>query len=299
MEWNKPVLCDGTWIRPIVEESGYIGSDAAFANIFLLRKKYDIRVCQYKGFLIRYYSGKESRHGYTFPLGKGDVEKALLAIKKDAESLERPLEFCFVTEEQKEILEKVFPGELHFQSDRGDSDYIYDRQELANLSGKAFHKKKNHVSKFKRTYPEYEYVQLGVSNVDDARLVEDAWYYDHLQQEDSSAMFEYGAIKEALENLEELELTGGVIYVNGSPVAMTIASSINKDVSDIHFEKSVGEFSLNGGYAAINQFHVQGMEDVMYVNREEDIGIEGLRKAKESYHPKMLLKKYHGKKIKV
>lgn len=297
MEWNRPELADGTWIRPIVEASGYIGSDASFANIYLLRDKYNTMIADYKGFLVRYYSGEGGRRGYTFPLGKGDVKRALSEIKRDANEHGRPLEFCFVTEEQKKVLENVFPGEFVYESDRGDSDYVYDRQELVNLSGRAFHKKKNHVSKFKRTYPEYEYIQLGISNVEDARLVEDAWYYDHLQDEDSSALFEYGAIKEALENLEELELFGGLIYVNGSPVAMTIASVINKEVCDIHFEKAVGEFALNGGYAAINQFHVRELEGFTLVNREEDIGIEGLRKAKESYHPKMLVKKYSARAI--
>lgn len=298
MEWNIPQLRDGAWVRPIVAESDYMGSDAAFANIYLLRDKYDIKIAEYKGFLMRYYSGRGSRKGYTFPLGKGNPQRAILKIKKEAQEYGRPLEFCFVTEEQKQILEDVLQGELVFTSDRGDSDYIYDKQELSNLSGKAFHKKKNHVSKFIRSYPEYEYVELSAMNAEDAARVEDIWYNEHLSLEDSSALFEYGAIKEALENFEELSLFGGLIYVNGSPVAMTIGSQINEEICDIHFEKSIGDFAYNGGYAAINQFHVRGLSNYVYVNREEDIGIEGLRKAKESYHPKIMLKKYSACAIK-
>ncbi len=89
-----------------------------------------------------------------------------------------------------------------------------------------------------------------------------------------------------------MSLSGGIIYVNDVPVAMTIASYISKDVVDIHFEKCIGEYAFNGGYAAINQMFAQSLKGCPYINREEDINIAGLRKAKESYHPKIMLRKY-------
>lgn len=84
------------------------------------------------------------------------------------------------------MLEEVFPDTFVFESNPGDSDYIYSQEELANLAGKAFHKKKNHFSKFVRTYPEYRFEQIGAANWQDAVLVEDMWYYEHLQEEDES-----------------------------------------------------------------------------------------------------------------
>ena len=129
-------------------------------------------------------------------------------------------------------------------------------------------------------------------NIYDAQKVADAWYYEHLQDEDASQLAEYKAIKEALENFEELGLIGGIIYVNDSPCAMTIASKINENTVDVHFEKAVGEYALNGGYAAINKLFSEKLDGVTWLNREEDIGIEGLRKAKLSYRPKIMLKKY-------
>lgn len=292
LEWSIPEAEDEDWINSCIAVSGTMASDASFANIYLLRNKYSTKISRYKDFIIRKYSGKGARCGYTFPLGKGDVAKALAEIEKDAKECGERLQFAFVTEEQKEVLENAMPARFCYSSDAGDSDYIYLRSELASLSGKAFHKKKNHFSKFVRTYPDYKYYEIGACNIYDAQKVADAWYYEHLQDEDASQLAEYKAIKEALENFEELGLIGGIIYVNDSPCAMTIASKINENTVDVHFEKAVGEYALNGGYAAINKLFSEKLDGATWLNREEDIGIEGLRKAKLSYRPKIMLKKY-------
>ena len=292
LEWSIPEAEDEDWINSCIAVSGTMASDASFANIYLLRNKYSTKISRYKDFIIRKYSGKGARCGYTFPLGRGDVAKALAEIEKDAKECGERLQFAFVTEEQKEVLENAMPARFCYSSDAGDSDYIYLRSELASLSGKAFHKKKNHFSKFVRTYPDYKYYEIGACNIYDAQKVADAWYYEHLQDEDASQLAEYKAIKEALENFEELGLIGGIIYVNDSPCAMTIASKINENTVDVHFEKAVGEYALNGGYAAINKLFSEKLDGVTWLNREEDIGIEGLRKAKLSYRPKIMLKKY-------
>lgn len=292
LEWSIPEAEDEDWINSCIAVSGTMASDASFANIYLLRNKYSTKISRYKDFIIRKYSGKGARCGYTFPLGKGDVAKALAEIEKDAKECGERLQFAFVTEEQKEVLENAMPARFCYSSDAGDSDYIYLRSELASLSGKAFHKKKNHFSKFVRTYPDYKYYEIGACNIYDAQKVADAWYYEHLQDEDASQLAEYKAIKEALDNFEELGLIGGIIYVNDSPCAMTIASKINENTVDVHFEKAVGEYALNGGYAAINKLFSEKLDGVTWLNREEDIGIEGLREAKLSYRPKIMLKKY-------
>lgn len=292
LEWSIPEAEDEDWINSCIAVSGTMASDASFANIYLLRNKYSTKISRYKDFIIRKYSGKGARCGYTFPLGKGDIAKALAEIEKDAKECGECLQFAFITEEQKEVLENAMPARFCYSSDAGDSDYIYLRSELASLSGKAFHKKKNHFSKFVRTYPDYKYYEIGACNIYDAQKVADAWYYEHLQDDDASQLAEYKAIKEALENFEGLGLIGGIIYVNDSPCAMTIASKINENTVDVHFEKAVGEYALNGGYAAINKLFSEKLDGVTWLNREEDIGIEGLRKAKLSYRPKIMLKKY-------
>lgn len=311
LEWLRPQVSDGDRIRDIVAKSGNIGSDCTFANIYLLRDKYDIEICMYKDFLIRRYNGKGARLGYTFPIGEGDINRALEKIEEDAAKRGELLRFAFVTEEQKALLEQLRPGKFKFESDQGDSDYVYLCSELSNLSGKAFHKKKNHFSRFLRTYPSCEFAQIGCGNWDDARLVADMWYNERCgigsdekprndgegnsadgEADKESLAIEYRAICEALDNFDELELKGGVVYVNSKPVAMTIASMVNASVCNVHFEKAVGEYAAAGGYAAINKLFASQLEGVEYINREEDVGIEGLRKAKMSYRPKLMLKKY-------
>ena len=165
LEWSTPSISDGDWIRKIIAESGNMGSDVSFANMYLLREKYDIQICSYRGFLLRHYNGYYGRKGYTFPIGTGSLEKALQALKEDAKKRREPLYFCLLTEEQKQMLEEVFPDTFVFESNPGDSDYIYSQEELANLAGKAFHKKKNHFSKFVRTYPDYKYYDYLGKNV--------------------------------------------------------------------------------------------------------------------------------------
>ena len=225
-------------------------------------------------------------------MGEAKTPSAFVKACEEFKTLDVLFKNTLSTEEQKEVLENAMPARFCYSSDAGDSDYIYLRSELASLSGKAFHKKKNHFSKFVRTYPDYKYYEIGACNIYDAQKVADAWYYEHLQDEDASQLAEYKAIKEALDNFEELGLIGGIIYVNDSPCAMTIASKINENTVDVHFEKAVGEYALNGGYAAINKLFSEKLDGVTWLNREEDIGIEGLRKAKLSYRPKIMLKKY-------
>lgn len=292
LEWAAPRLADGNWVRAIIASTDNMGSDCSFANMYLLRKKYQTELCRYKDFVIRRYHGQGARAGYTFPIGKGDIQKALETISEDAGRRGERLRFAFVTEEQKRLLEEYMPGRFRYSADAKDSDYVYLRRELAELSGRAFHKKKNHFSKFERSYPQYAYVQIGRGNWDDAQNVADRWYYEHGDKADASVRMEYEAVQEALQNFEELELFGGMIYVKERPVAMTVASGINRAAADVHFEKVVGDSAENGGYAAINKLFAAQSAGTEWINREEDLGIEGLRHAKESYHPKMMIKKY-------
>lgn len=298
LKWKEPELSDIEWIKEAVVKSGEMGSDISFVNMYLLRKKYDIEICRYKDFVVRYYNGVGARKGYTFPVGdyraEDDIKKLLFELKEDARLRNCDMQFAFLTETQKELLEKFIPKDFIYENDLGDSDYVYLASDLANLSGKAFHKKKNHVSRFTRTYSDYQYSEIGCNNRDDAALVADMWYYEHLQSESDSQLKEYMAIKEALNYFDRLELKGGVIYVNETPVAMTIASVINNETADIHFEKVIGEYAAFGGYAAINNIFAKQLykSGIKWINREEDIGIEGLRKAKMSYRPKLMIKKY-------
>ena len=308
-------------------DSGYTGSDASFANIFLLRQKYGTQIALQDGFLFRYYNGQGSRRGYAFPLGEGDLPQALAAIEADARDSGRPLEFCLVDEPRAQILRDYFNAKaglngtepsLHFEENRGDSDYIYSAESLATLAGNQYKKKRNHVSRFSRTYSDYEIRPLTAENFVDALEVEKKWLkieklddlanpdcectceceeaaWAERSEDEKSRLSEYCAICEALEKFDELGLRGAVLYVAGVPAAMTMASEIAPGVWDIHFEKVIDEYAVNGGYAIINKLFAEKLwaTGAHLINREEDINIEGLRKAKLSYYPQTILDKSH------
>ena len=326
INFKAPELSDRAAAAKAVADSGYTGSDASFANIFLLRKKYGTQIAMQEGFLFRYYNGQGSRRGYAFPLGEGDVGTALTQIEADACESGRPLEFCLVDEPRAQILREYFARAgasidepaLYFEENRGDSDYIYSAEGLATLAGNQYKKKRNHISRFNRTYLDYEIRPLTPSNFDDALAVEKSWLkveslgesgdsdcectcecreaaWAERSEDEKSRHAEYCAIVEALENFDVLGMKGAVLYVGGVHAGMTRASEIAPGAWDIHFEKVIDEYAVNGGYAIINKLFAERLvaAGAKFINREEDINIEGLRKAKLSYYPQTILDKTH------
>lgn len=326
MNFKTPELSDRASATKAVAVSGYTGSDASFANIFLLRQKYGTQIALQDGFLFRYYNGVGSRRGYAFPLGEGDVSAALARIVDDARESGRPLEFCLVDEPRAQILREYFKTAgadsaeplLRFEENRGDSDYIYSAESLATLAGNLYKKKRNHVSRFNRTYSDYEIRPLTPENFADALMVEKSWLnietlgessdtdcectcecreaaWAERSEDEKSRLSEYCAIREALEHFDALGMKGVVLYIGGFPAGMTMASEILPGVWDTHFEKVIDEYAENGGYAIINKLFAERLvaAGARLINREEDINIEGLRKAKLSYYPQTILDKTH------
>ena len=327
IEFKAPELSDRAAATKAVADSGYTGSDASFANIFLLRKKYGTQIALQDGFLFRYYNGAGSRRGYAFPLGTGEPQAALKMIAEDARDSGRPLEFCLVDEPRAQILRDYFKMSaesngaepvLHFEENRGDSDYIYSAESLATLAGNLYKKKRNHVSRFNRTYSDYAIRALTSENFADALTVEKSWLnietlgessdtdcecicecreaaWAERSEDEKSRLSEYCAIREAVESFDELSMKGAVLYVGGVPAGMTMASEIASGAWDIHFEKVIDEYAENGGYAIINKLFAERLVSAgaKFINREEDINIEGLRKAKLSYYPQTILDKMH------
>ncbi|MBR6046018.1 MAG: DUF2156 domain-containing protein [Ruminococcus sp.] len=299
IEWKKPLPEDLPLMRSLIGQSGAEGSDANAANIFLLREKYNIKIAFAAGSLLRLYTGTRlpGRSGVTFPLG-GDTEKALDILEEDRQNLGKPARFIFLTEQQRDILARRYP-EMRFETTEDNSDYMYTASHLSELAGKKNMKKRNHVSRFCREYPDYEIRFLGRKPDEqllrDITDVEEKWFALQTERVDSSFV-ERLEIYEACRLWDVLELYGAVIYVAGEAAAMTIASQTSPGCFDIHFEKCYGDYAQNGGFAMINKSFAQIIKEQFgaeWINREEDIGLAGLRKAKLSYHPDKMLRKYH------
>ncbi|MDO4487733.1 MAG: phosphatidylglycerol lysyltransferase domain-containing protein [Eubacteriales bacterium] len=304
MEWKSPELN-----MPMTLTSDGIGSDSLKANIYLLRDKYNTQVAYENGVLFRRYEGeRESRRGYGFPLSMEpfDLVFAVNMLKDDAAARGERLRFCLLTDDQRdaidEAIRKSMKGSdlagyiIDWQCDEDDSDYIYLREKLALLPGRKFQKKRNHINHFYKRYPDAIYVPITDENEGDAIEVTRQW-----QEAKSADGFniepeELDRIREAFEKEDELHLMGGILYAGGNPVAMTIAAAINERAVDVIFEKAIYEYALDGAFSVINNCFAASEKAAAftYINREEDMGVEGLRKAKESYRPEFKLSKYYG-----
>ena len=224
-----------------------------------------------------------------------DLKAVLLQLKDHFALQGKPLVLRAVTEEFAEVLEKTCPGMFQLEEERDLEDYLYLGDDLRELKGRRYHSKRNHLSNFRKNYPDYVYEPMT------AAMREEIWDYVNLwcRQKECSGKFSDGlicekkAIREALDYFDQLDYTGAVIRINGQIEAFTMGEKINDDTVVIHVEKANG--LINGLYGAINQeFLLHAWPDVKYVNREEDTGDEGLRKAKQSYYPLELVKKYKG-----
>ena len=169
-------------------------------------------------------------------------------------------------------------------------DYVYTRESLATLKGKKLHGKRNHINKFKSTFDDWCYEPITKENVEECFQMALRWRNESGCEEDVEKNAEMCVTLNSLRLFEELELTGGVLRVDGEVVAFTIGEPICEDTFVVHFEKAFAD--IEGAYTMINQQFVEHeCRDYLYVNREEDTGSEGLRKAKLSYRPVFMVEK--------
>ena len=175
-------------------------------------------------------------------------------------------------------------------------DYVYSREKLAELKGKKLHGKRNHINKFMLDHPDWEYKKITPDVYDRCIGVYDDWKAKKIMDE-TEYENERRSVTLAINNMEELGLTGGVIIFDGAIQAFTIGEQINHNTQLIHIEKADG--SVNGLFPIINREYVQHeCKNVEFINREEDMGVEGMRKAKRSYHPDHMVEKYSVYKFK-
>lgn len=295
LEFKEPTIEDRLWVNELVEREGgdktLLSYDVAFGTNFVWRGMYHIKICRYRDFVLKTFGKDEKTIRYAVPVGQGDMKEALGALMEDAR--ERGLKPCFggVTKEQMELLEACFPGDFTFREDRDYFEYIYLTEDLAELKGRKYHGKRNHISKFKNQY-DYTFELINNENKKDALLVSKLWCEQNVLGGDNGLTHEICAIREAFRYFDELGFQGAVIKIDGKPVAMTAGERVCNDVFVVHFEKALPGY--DGLYAAINNFFARELTGYKYINREEDLGIEGLRRAKLSYRPTILLEEYEG-----
>lgn len=289
--FQKIKLEDRELLEHYLRKKTYRSCELVFPNIYLWSRKYPVDYAIVENTLIFRSSSKEEGVSITFPAGEQEeIHKAIDIMIQWFEEQKLDFQMYLVQEQEFELLNLWYPGQFEIIYDRDSADYVYETEKLITLSGKKLHGKRNHINKFKENYPEWSYEPITQDNVEECFQMALEWREINRCEEDSEKRDEMGVTLNALRLLEELKLTGGFVRAAGRIVAFAIGEPLNPDTFVVHIEKAFAD--VQGAYPIINQqFAAHAAKDYKYVNREEDTGSEGLRKAKLSYRPVFLVEK--------
>ena len=263
----------------------------AFANMYLWGRQEAAFFPDCVGFF-SHFNGKSI---YPYPVGTGDRRAVLETVIRDAHERGIPCRITSMSKAEAEELEAWFPGKFLIRTDRDGFDYVYAIDDLADLKGRKFQKKRNHVNRFRAEYPEAVSVPLEPDNLEKAQEMVEDWYRQRLEEDPHGEyLLERIAMDRAFRHFKALGMEGLMLMDGDQVLAVTMASRLSRNTMDVHFEKARED--VDGAYAAINcefaRYLREKYPDVQYLNREDDMGLEGLRKAKLSYQPHHFEEKY-------
>ena len=271
-------------------EHHYEASDNCFTTLFMWQKAYGITWAEEDGVL--YIKGGGRTRPFMLPPFAGRDGKFKDGIEKAKEWFRsNNLEFLLrgVNPIMVERMKTLCPECYSFEPDRDNFEYIYATQDLINLSGKKYKQKKNHLNQFRMQYSNYEYMPITEDTIPECRETAAKWTDEH--DVEAGVQDELDAINLLFDNWDALGLKGGVIKLFGHVEAFSIGELLNERMALIHIEKA--NPAIRGLYQAINyEFIRTEFSSTELVNREEDMGLQGLRQAKESYHPVKFAEKY-------
>ena len=266
------------------------GCEYSFANMYLWGRQ---KATFHEGNLA-FFSQFYRKSVYKFPLGE-NLKPTLDAIIADARERGIPCRITCLTAKDKELLETLYPDQFYFQPDRDSYDYVYSVEALAELKGKKLQRKRNHCNRFYLVHHGCTTEPITEENTPEVTAMLEDWYAAKLAADPTASFYlEQAAIARALQHREALGMEGLLLRYKGKIIAMTMGSALSEDTFDIHFEKAVEGY--DGAYAAINREFARYLREkypkLQWLNREDDMGIEGLRKAKLSYCPDRLIEKW-------
>lgn len=276
---------------PYLRHAAHRGCNYSFANLVMWGRQ---RAAVVAGFLV-IFSQFDRRAVYSFPMGPGDPRPALDAIMADARERGIPCCLGVLAKEDCDTLEALYPGRFRFHADRDSFDYVYDIQDLAELRGRKFQRKRNHLHRFRDAHPDCRAEPITPADLPAVRELTESWFAQRLAADPLEDFhLERLALKRAFEHYEALGLEGLALWDGGRLIAMTMASFLSEDTVDVHFEKA--RLDAEGAYNAINfefaRYLRQRYPALRWLDREDDMGLEGLRKAKLSYNPARMVEKY-------
>ena len=270
---------------------GERGCEYSFVNLFLWGRQ----KAAFRGERLLLFSQFNRRSVYPFPVGPGELKPVLDAIIHDAAKRGIPCCLTGLTKEECDQVEELYPGAFRFYSDRDGFDYVYSVQDLADLKGRKYQKKRNHINRFEEAHPDAKILPLDETTRVEAYYMLRKWYADRKAADPHGDFhLEELAMNRAFTFQKQLGLEGLVLVENGELLAFTMGSRLNATTFDVHFEKARED--ADGAYPYINRAFARYIREkypeVLWLDREDDMGLEGLRKAKLSYNPDHMIEKY-------
>jgi len=289
----KPVeIGDRPTIQTYFSKAPFRNCDFSFANIFCWKHLYDTSFAVENGFLFFRFMVDQKHPSYLFPLGDGNLADALEMIAEDARERNSHLRLGAITRSMFELIEAACPNQYEYHTNRDWSEYIYNSEDLITLAGKKLQPKRNHIHRFESFYEsEWEYLPITSAIIPECLELYGRWCAENGGcHEESSLNAERIATKTAFDNFERLGLIGGALRIRDKIMAYSYGSPLGQDTFGVHAEKSL--YEIEGGFTMINKlFAEHNCRNFKYINREEDLGLESLRRAKLSYNPAILLEK--------
>lgn len=287
----RPIqLEDREKYNPFLHDGKSRGCEYSFANLYLWGRQ---KAAVVEGQMVL-FSQFNRKTVYPYPAGAGDKKPALEAIIRDSQERGIPCRITGLDNDDIAQMEKMFPGQFRYHCDRDFYDYVYAIDDLADLKGRKYQRKRNHYNRFRDHFPYYCVETITRENIPQvAQMLED-WYTQRQEIDpDGDYHMEKAALRKALQHYEQLGMEGIVLMDGDRILAMTMGSPLSPDTFDIHFEKARAEAET--AYTVINcefaRFLRSRHPELRFLNREDDLGIEGLRKAKLSYYPHHLVEK--------
>lgn len=295
MDFKKVTIDDYDRVWKYCSLYGENSCQHSFINMFTLYEKYGSKICEENGFLyvLRERMCDENTRVYLFPMGEGDKKRAVEKIMEDARSHNSLVRFQTITETKSNWLKSEFPNVFNIEETRDYAEYLHLSDNLANLSGKKFASKRYDANLFRRTY-EGRITEIPVTkeNINEVLEFERQWLIESQESHDRIALeLEYREIELQLRHIDELKISGLIVKIDNIIQGIVYGAPISNNCYDVLIEK--GNRKFNDIYRILHQDIVRLCAmNYKYINREEDVGVEGLRKSKLSYKPDILLKKF-------
>jgi len=279
----------GPLIQAALEKYQPEVSELNFTEMFAWRVVRDRRISRHRGNICVEIE-RDNTHYFFPPIGESEIQQTIQDLLRNCDRQGKCAQIFAAT---KDIIEK-YPGlkeEFAVEEDRKEWDYVYLRDDLVELKGRKYDGKRNQINKFNNNYPEHEIAAIEGKVIGECIEFQDKWCGMKPCKDDISLFNENNAVMEVLKNYEKLPVIGAAMKIKGNVEGFTIAGRLNNNTAVVHIEKANHEFK--GIYQAINQmFCARFLAGFQFINREQDLDNEGLRKAKLSYYPHHMVEKF-------